>query len=133
MTIWTLLEENRLRALLPTHCNKELARVMGRSPKAIALKLHKMGLRRVITHSDGISTTITLSPKMKAKAQAEADRKKITIGSVIREILASHYKMEGEKTVAVHGGKSRKPRHPIVNNQFKPSAPSMPFVPMGRD
>jgi hypothetical protein len=132
--LWTLAEENRLRELLPTHSNHELARAFQRSEKAIALKLNRMGLRRIVTRSDGISTTIMLPPSMKRVVQAEADRKKITVGSVIREILAAHYKLEGERTIAVRGGKSRKPRHKLVNNQFVPHAkPSMPFVNIRND
>lgn len=132
---WTLLDENRLREMLDTHSNAEIGAAIGRSEKAVKSKLRRMGLRRKHEYSDHINTTVALSPLMKGELQALADARSVSIGSIIREILAARLGMSDERTIAVHGGKSRKPRVKLVNNQFNPDRanPSMPFVQIGRD
>lgn len=133
---WTLAEENTVRLMLETHSNAEIGAAVGRSERAVMLKLHRMGLRRRHEYSDYISTTIALSPLMKAELQALADAREVSIGSIIREILAAKLGMADERTIAVKGGMSRKPRVKLVNNQMTPPAtgkPSMPFVNIGRD
>lgn len=131
-SIWTASEENQLRAMVNTHTNKEIGKLLGKDRKDVAGKLYRMGLRRKTERISSLTTTIRLSETMKAKIQADADRLDVTIGSVMREIIAKHYGIQGERIWAVRGGKSRGRDHrlpePCVYDK-----PSMPFVNIGRD
>jgi hypothetical protein len=131
---WTLAETNRMRAMLNDKTNAEIGAALGRSESSVCGRLCRLGwVRTAPEKSDGISTTMTLSPRMKMLLQTEADRRNITIGSVVREIVAKHFRLENEKTIAVHGGKSRKAPEIIVRSVSVPRKPSMPFVNIGRD
>lgn len=131
-SIWTASEENQLRAMVNTHTNKEIGKLLGKDRKDVAGKLYRMGLKRATERVGGATTTIRLSDTMRAALERDATEKQITIGSIVRAIIAEHYGLEGERIVAVRGGKRMRAGRPRLS-PVTFSKPSMPFVNIGRD
>lgn len=133
---WMPEEDDRLRELIVLHSNSEVAVLMGRSEKSVIARLNILGITRNKGKSGAIATCFTVSPTMKAALQADADKRGMTIGTIIREIVAAHYGLN-EPTRALTGGPrpgaGRRPRAKVVSNQFVPpkiGKPSMPAIPM---
>ena len=132
---WTQEQEDQLRRLWPRSTTADVARAMGKTARAVTMRAHRLGLRRDYETTGYVHMGIKMPAAMRDKLQAEADLRAVTIGSIIREVLAAHLGLAPGKAIATKGGHGgprsgagRKPRHKLVNNQFVPSKPSMPFV-----
>lgn len=137
---WTKEQEQHLRRIWAASTTQDVARAMGKTERAVTARAHRLGLKRDYETTGYVFVGIKMSAAMRKKLQAEADLRAVTTGSIIREALASHLAMEPAKAIATKGGHGgprpgtgRKPRHKLVNNQFIPGKPSMPFVNVRND
>ena len=133
---WTPEQDERLASLYQTNTSGRIGEIMGRTESAIIARLNKLGLRRPqlkLKNKAALHTYMT--GEMRDRLLASAKARGVTVGTIVRTLIAREYGLSTEGVVIPEGKSKtgRKRRHPIVNNQFKPGAPSMPFVPMGRD
>ena len=132
---WTPSQEDQLRRLWPISSTADVARAMGKTERAVTARAHRLGLTRTYETTGYVMTTIRLPKEMRDKLQAEADLRAITIGSVIREAIASHLGLPKAGMIATKGGprKGAGRKAKPEPKPFIPRTPSMPFVNIGRD
>lgn len=134
---WTKEQDDKLAALYQSHTSGAIGEIMGRTERAIIARLNKLGLRRPHMKLKSRAPLHTyMSGEMRDALSATAKARGVTVGTVVRVLIAQEYGLSTEGMIIPEGRvkKSRKPRHKLVNNQYVPHAkPSMPFVNIRND
>lgn len=134
---WTKEQDEKLASLYQTHTSAAIGEIMGRTESAIIARLNKLGLRRPQLKLKAKAPLHTyMSGEMRDALTASAKARGVTVGTIVRVLIAREYGLSTDGMIIPEGRvkKTRRPRAKIVSNQLvERPAPSMPFVPIGRD
>lgn len=135
---WTNEQDEELARLYVNNSAARIGEIMGKSERAVFMRVRRLKLPKAHTFAPmGKTFGLHLPPILVQAIAADSQKQKLSFGNIIREIIARTYSIEmpqATKKGGVRPNAGRKPRHPVVSNQYVERAkPSMPFVPMGRD
>lgn len=133
---WTRERDEQLAQLYPHTDTAELARIMGRTEKALHLRAHRLGVRKVeATGTDKTPFLAYFTPPMRAAINKSAAAWGLTMGEALRRIVVEYHGLPAEGIKAIFGGprpnSGKRKRATVVSNQFVPTErakPSMPYV-----
>lgn len=131
--IWTAEHDARLKELWPTTPGAEIARQFGCAKSTIYARVSRLGLTRSFYGNDAVSVWFTIPRTLRDELAAEGRRKNMPPSGVLASILYDHYGVERPVGFNPWGKNGGKREVSAAKVKMVPRAPSMPFVPMGRD